>query len=112
VSYQVLLHRLAREDLERAYLFAARHAPETAARWLARFEDALTSLERNPQRCTVARERRKTAKELREFHFGKRPNVFRVVFSIEDNHVHILRILRAQRRPLTGKQIEEASEGD
>ncbi|HET6882252.1 MAG TPA: type II toxin-antitoxin system RelE/ParE family toxin [Pirellulales bacterium] len=104
------MHSLAREDLDRAYLFAARHAPETAERWAARFEESLASLNHNPQRCALARERRKTSVELREFHFGKRPNVYRVVFSIEELSVHVLRILRAQRRPLTGKQIEEASE--
>lgn len=112
MSYQVLLHRLAREDLDRAYLYVAKHAPDTAGRWLDRFEDALTTLELNPQRCSVDRERRKTAKDLREFHFGKRPNVFRVIFTIEQQYVHILRILRAQRRPLTGKQINEARESD
>jgi hypothetical protein len=46
---------------------------------------------------------------LRELHFGKRPNVFRVVFTIDGNTVRILRIRRAQRRWLTRRQTEDAS---
>lgn len=112
MRYQVLLHRLAREDLDRAYLHVARHAPETAARWVSRFEQSLISLEYHPRRCSIARERGKSAEDLREFHFGKRPNVFRVVFCIEGEDVHVLRILRGQLRPLNRRQINEARESD
>ncbi|HQU45686.1 MAG TPA: type II toxin-antitoxin system RelE/ParE family toxin [Pirellulales bacterium] len=112
MKYQVVLHRLARDDLDRAYLHVARYAPRTAARWIDRFEDSLQRLERHPQRCGAARENRKTAMDLREFHFGKRPYVFRVIFNIDDQFVRILRILRAQRRPLSSAEIEEASDWD
>lgn len=110
MKYQVVLHRLADEDLNRAYAYAARNAPETAERWLSRFEDALRSLEHHPERCVAAREARRAAKELRELHFGNRPYVFRVIFLIDGEFVRILRILRAQRRPLTRKEIEDASD--
>ena len=44
--------------------------------------------------------------------FGKRPNVYRVIFLVDGDSVRVLRIRRAQRRPLTRKQIDEASEQD
>jgi hypothetical protein len=46
--------------------------------------------------------------ELREYLFGKKPYVFRVIFTIDGEVVRILRIRRAQRRYLTRSQIEEA----
>jgi len=110
VKYRVRLQRLATNDLDDAYTWAARHAPQTAARWLERFRTALETLDANPQRCPLAKEDAKVDIELREFHFGKRPNVFRVLFTIDGDVVRILRIRRAQRRWLTRRQIEEASE--
>jgi plasmid stabilization system protein ParE len=108
MNYYVIVQRLARVDLAGAYQYAARRAPQTASRWLDRFERALRTLARNPQRCPFARENGKVEVELREFHFGKRPNVFRVIFTIDEPAVRILRIRRAQRRLLTRRQLEDA----
>jgi len=56
----------------------------------------------------LARENRKVDIELREYLFGKRPFVFRVIFTIDGETVRILRIRRAQRRFLTRDEIDEA----
>jgi hypothetical protein len=110
VKHQVVVQRLAREDLGGAYAWVFRHAPDTAERWLLRFEESLLNLESYPERCPLARENQKVNRELREFHFGKRPYVFRVVFTIDGDVVRILRILRAQRRALTRKETEQAND--
>ncbi len=110
MRYRVLLQRLAVQDLDEAAAWAAQHAPTTAGRWLERFHCALQTLDTNPQRCALAKENAKVDVELREFHFGRRPNVFRVIFTIDGDTVRILRIFRAQRRWLTRSQIEEASD--
>ncbi len=107
MRYHVVLQRLAAEDLDEASAWAVQHAPETAARWLQRFHAALQTLSLHPQRCPLARENGKVDIELRELHFGKRANVFRVIFTIDADTVRVLRIRRAQRRWLTRSQIEE-----
>jgi plasmid stabilization system protein ParE len=112
MTYRVLLQRLARADLAESYDYAARRAPLTADRWLDRFQRALGTLAHNPQRCPLARENGKVELELREFHFGKRPNVFRVIFTMDGPSVRVLRIRRAQRRLLTRRQIENALRAD
>ena len=48
MTYRVLIQPLARDDLEGYYRWAAKHAPTTAAQWLARFEAELQSLATNP----------------------------------------------------------------
>jgi plasmid stabilization system protein ParE len=108
----VIVQRLAIQDLDDAFVWAACEAPSTAARWLDRFQSALQRLATNPQYCPRAREHRKVDLELRETLFGKTPNVFRVIFVIDGDTVRVLRIRRAQRRPLTLKQIDEASVPD
>jgi plasmid stabilization system protein ParE len=109
MRYRVIVQRLAREDLEQAYLYAARNAPETAARWLDRFQAALRTLDTRPDRCPLAKEHGKVEVELREFLFGRRPFVFRVIFTIDGGAVRVLRIRRAQRRELTRSEVEQAS---
>ena len=106
--YRIVLQRLAAMDLDEAFAWVAKRAPETAARWLDRFQDVIQALDKNPQRCPLARENAKVHLELRECLFGKRPNVFRILFLVDGATVRVLRILRAQRRFLTATQIAEA----
>ena len=108
MNFRLVVQRLGIEDLREAHAWASQRAPLTADRWLHRFRESLRTLEHDPQRCPLARENGKVDVEVREFLFGKRPWVFRVIFTIEGSTVHVLRIRRAQRRPLTRRQIEEA----
>ncbi len=107
-EFRVVVHRFAVEDLESAYRNAAQHAPGPAAAWLERFQRALETLEANPGGCALAHESHRATRELREFLFGRRPNVFRVVFTIDGDVVRILRIRRSARRFLTRREIDEA----
>jgi plasmid stabilization system protein ParE len=75
MTCRVILQRLAIQDLDDAFVWAARKAPSTAARWLDRFQSALQRLDTNPQYCPRARRHRKVDVELRETLFGKTPNV-------------------------------------
>ena len=96
--YQVRLQPAAVEDLEVAYQYAAQNAPAPAARWLERFQTSLQTLEQNPERCPLAPENFKSSRILRQYLFGKRPHVFRAIYTIEGDTVWVLRIRRAQRR--------------
>jgi plasmid stabilization system protein ParE len=112
MRYRLVLQRLAREDLYQAYEWAAANAPGTAIAWLKRFQDSLESLDHNPERCPLAHESGKVAVDVREFLFGKRPSVFRVLFIIDGEIVRILRIRRAQRRFLTKSEMNDALKSD
>jgi toxin ParE1/3/4 len=105
--YRVHIQRIARAELDEYYFRAARHAPETAARWFSRFQDEIESLALNPERCSLAPENGKVSGEIRQLLFGKRPNVYRAVFTIDGDTVRVLRIRRASRRPLTKRELEE-----
>ena len=108
MTYRVVLSRLAVADLREAYSWASRRAPQTAARWLGRFHAAIGTLAENPERCPHARENQKVALDLREYLFGRRPSVFRVIFAVDPDRVFVLRIRRAQRRRLSSREIGEA----
>ena len=108
-TYRVRMQPAALGDLDQAYQYAAQHAPETAYRWFNRFYDALQTLSKNPDRCMRAVEDLKSNRDLRQLLFGKRPNVFRAIFTVDEEAsiVWILRIRRAQRRPFSKKQLGE-----
>jgi plasmid stabilization system protein ParE len=93
--------------LDEAYRWAARHAPQTAARWLDRFYEALRSLGQNAERCGFAPESTNLRREVRQLLFGRKPNVFRAVFVIDEGVVRVLRIRRASRRLLSRKELGE-----
>ena len=107
MKYEVRLQPPAESDLEDAYHWVAEQAPETAARWLARFQDALQSLALNPERCGFAPEHKKLKRDLRQLLFGRKPNVFRAVFLTDGALVRVMRIRRAAQRFLTRKELGE-----
>lgn len=108
MNHEVVLLRLAKRDLLQVCEWVSERAPFTARKWIDRFQDALKSLEHFPARCPFAKENGMLDVELREFLFGKRPAVFRVIFTIDRNIVRILRILRAQRTPLSQSDLEQS----
>lgn len=112
MSYRLVVQRLARRDLEGYYLYAARRAPLTASRWYDRFKEALRQLANHPKRFGFAPENRKVELELRQFLFGRKPNVYRVIFTIEPDIVRVLLIRRGQRRFLTRTEIKDAARRD
>jgi len=53
MTHRVIITQKAKDDLRHYCAVAAQHAPETAARWLNRFEESLRTLSDNPTRCSL-----------------------------------------------------------
>ena len=68
----VIVTQKAKDDLRHYYTVAAEHAPETAARWLNRFEKALQTLVTNPTRCQLAPENDLVDEPIYQLFYGKR----------------------------------------
>jgi mRNA-degrading endonuclease RelE of RelBE toxin-antitoxin system len=75
---------------------------------LERFYETLDTLGENPDRCALAPESKKLRRDLRQLLFGRKPNVFRVIFSIHEDEVEVVRIRRASRRPLRRADLDES----
>lgn len=112
MTYQVVLQRLAIQDLQEYYEYAAQHSRSDAASWLDRFQAALVTLNKRPERCSLASENDKVEVELREFLFGKRPNVYRAILMIDKDVVRVLRIRRSRRRFLSVDELKQAIDDD
>ena len=111
MPFKVRLQPAAVDDLDEAFKYAAQHAPLTATRWLERFHQEIGErLSYDPNRCQLAEEDKRSDRTIRQYLFGKRPNIYRVIFTVEADTVWILRIRRAQRRPLSPTQLGEPNE--
>ena len=82
-THKVIIHRHAMADLEQYYRFVWKNGGDQASAWYERFVEQLKSLDRTPERCPIARESKRVFLEVRELHFGRSPNVFRVLFTID-----------------------------
>jgi toxin ParE1/3/4 len=78
----------------------SQYAGLTGLRWFEGLEKAIASLARAPQRCPLAPESRSFPFEVRHLLYGRRPHVYRIIFTIEADRVVILHIWHGRRRPL------------
>jgi len=106
MTHRVVVTFAAKQNLRNAYLWAADRAPETAARWLTRFEAELQSLSQFPERCPLAHENGLVEAEIRELLFGRRQGAYRALFTIVGDEVRILHIRRAARDWATADELK------
>jgi plasmid stabilization system protein ParE len=76
------------------------HAGEAGTRWFAALEDAIASLAKLPARCPLAPENAVFPFEIRHLLYGRKPNVYRILFTIEDQTVYVLHIRHGRRQPV------------
>jgi hypothetical protein len=110
IHRQVVLLTKAIGDLESAYRYAAAQAPVPATAWLERFQNSIGTLETRADGYPLAPENRRSPVKLQQMQFGRRANIYRVIYFVTPDAVYVVRILRAQRRFLTRREIRDAVE--
>jgi plasmid stabilization system protein ParE len=79
----------------------AQHAGGAGLRWFRTMRQAIDSLANMPGRCPLAPENEEFPFEVRQLLYGRRPHVYRILFTIEDNRVVVLHIRHGRRQHLT-----------
>lgn len=72
-------------------------AGDTGLRWFLNLEQAIQSLSHFPERCSLAPENERFPFEVRQLLYGRRPHVYRILFSIEQDTVYVLHIRHGRR---------------
>jgi plasmid stabilization system protein ParE len=67
-------------------------AGETGIRWFVELERAIKSLESFPERCALAPEDPRFPFEVRQLLYGRKPHVYRILFTVEGETIHVLHI--------------------
>ncbi|HEX3358909.1 MAG TPA: type II toxin-antitoxin system RelE/ParE family toxin [Tepidisphaeraceae bacterium] len=97
MKYQVVIQPPAQEDIEAAYLYILERAPAAADKWLSGLENSIQKLERFPTRCGIARESDEFKEDIRQQLYGKRKGIYRILFVIRGETVHVLHVRHSAR---------------
>jgi toxin ParE1/3/4 len=88
VIYRVVFTVRARSDAVKHFQYLAERSPAAAGQWYTGLEKAIAELSRMPQRHPIAEdETEQLGITLRQMLYGRRPGVFRILFSIEGETV-------------------------
>jgi toxin ParE1/3/4 len=101
VSYRILFQPPAARELDEVFGWIARRSPGRATAWQVGAIERILTLTELPRCCPLAPEARDTELEIRQLMYGD----YRILFTIEEDVVNILRIRHGARRPLPPDHI-------
>lgn len=106
MTHAVVIHATAKAAVRRnsdwlRLKFSARKADQ----WVADIGTAITGLALDPERCPEADEAAELGIDLRVLFHGRRPHVFRILFTIDGNTVNVLHVRHAAQNRLTADDL-------
>jgi plasmid stabilization system protein ParE len=104
MDFRVELSGQAQHDIAAVYdWLRSQQAGDAGERWFVALRAAVASLANLPSRCPLAPENRDSPVEVRQLLYGRRPHVYRVLFSVAGDVVHVLHIRHGRRRPVSSQ---------
>ena len=100
MEYRVEVSARAAADAQEVIFRIAQQYPRRAERWRDGLVKAIESLSVFPERCSLAPEADAFNQEIRQQFHGKRRQKYRILFTVHEDTVHILRILHGARQSL------------
>ena len=98
MAFRVEITPQAEQDAEAILEWLiAQEAGEAGLRWFIRLRKAIATLAERPRRCPPAPENASVPFEMRQLLYGRRPHVYRILFTIEGDVVCVLRIRHGRR---------------
>lgn len=106
MKYQVRISERAEQDVAQILVwFVEQRALDAGGRWHDQLLAKVTTLEQNPERCSLADEAEELGIDVRELLFGRRKGMYRILFWINGKRVEILRIRHASRDSLSAEEF-------
>lgn len=100
MQYQVIITPSAKADIFEINTWLLENYPALAESWLWGISQAVTSLSKFPERCPVSAESEAFDVVVRQLLYGKKPNVYRILFSIQEEKVYVLRVRSTKQQSL------------
>lgn len=108
MAFRVEIARSAEAELEELYLWVIARTPQQGAKWFHGLQEAVLSLDQHPMRCPVAPESFDPDLPVHVLHYGRKPHVYRVFFTIDDQArvVHVVHVKRGARQAATPRELK------
>jgi plasmid stabilization system protein ParE len=84
----------------------------TALRWARSLRAKIATLKASPERCPVDADSEVYGEEVRVLLHGKRRGVYRVLFAIRGDTVHVLTVRHSAQRSLAEEEAEDEPDGE
>ncbi len=102
MAFRVEISLQAEHDAEAILDWLLSQQSGTAAiEWFVALDDAFASLAQIPERCPIAPENSHFPFEVRQLFYGRKPHVYRILFTVNGDMVEVLHIRHGRRKPLT-----------
>ena len=106
MQYQVIITPSAKADIFEINAWLLENRPDAAEKWMWGLSERIASLSKFPERCAVSEESKAFDVTVRQLLYGKKPHVYRILFSIQEETVFALRI-RSTRQQSLWQESEE-----
>ena len=97
MAYRVEITEIAAAEIDNAYVWLRERSPEAAERWYRGLIATLETLRENPRRCVRILAASSAEAEVRQLIYGRRHGRYRVLFTMTDDTVQIVRVLHGAR---------------
>ena len=113
MTYHVVVQPRAERDIRIAahWKLGQSASLATALRWARNLRAKIATLKTSPQRCPIDPDSEVYGEEVRVLLYGKRHGVYRVLFAIRGDTVHVLTVRHSAQRSLAEEMSEDESDG-
>ena len=98
MQYQIIITPSAKADIFETNTWFLENYPNLAEKWLWGISQAVASLSKFPERCAVSLESEAFDVVVRQLIYGKKPHTYRILFSIQDEKVYVLRVRSTKQK--------------
>lgn len=101
MQFQVIITPSAKADIFEINTWFLENYPDLAEGWLWGISQSVTSLSKFPERCPVSAESEAFDVVVHQLIYGKKPHTYRILYSVQDNKVYILRVRSTKQQYLS-----------
>lgn len=100
MNFEVIITPSAKADIFETNTWLLENHSNQAEKWLWQITRCIASLSKMPERCPVSEESSAFDAEVRQLLCGDKRNVYRILFSITETKVYILRVRATRQKRL------------
>jgi plasmid stabilization system protein ParE len=107
MRFDVIITPSAKADIFETRTWLLENYPYVADKWLWQISQCAASLAKFPTRCPISDENPAFDVEVRQLLCGKKPHIYRILFSIYSEKVYVLRVRSTRQQSLVDQADAE-----